>query len=162
MTELKQFWKEERAKFPPQRCKRLMKLSQIFNCSYFHNGWPNQLLSLGGRFLLYKGNIGFKIIFPFNKWNDHFRTVFCVSSHCLFPILELVGWSEVFKMWQISKNSRRLCVSPLCVPTWPWECELGSRYSSASLKVSAVACGPVFIPSSYHPGMECVCLQGKE
>lgn len=51
VAKLKQFCKEEWAQISPQWCKTHCKLSQMFHCTCYCQGWHNQLLGLEGQLL---------------------------------------------------------------------------------------------------------------
>lgn len=89
---------------------------------------------------------------------------------CMCLCMSQCGWvfSSLYTMKYGCKNSlawlwyigATSCTSWLCVSTWPCKCELGSRFSSGSLKVSTVAYRLLFYPSGSQPGMEsCVCKE---
>ncbi len=102
VAELKQFWKEEWAKIPPQWCEILT------------NTWLQLLLQrVAQPIIRFRGQLLFHIwsgrfgkLFSLNKRNHYFKTAFCIYMSYLCAILQFVWWSEYFK-WQICKKKNQ-------------------------------------------------------
>ncbi len=96
VAELKQFCKEEWAKFLHSHVKDSLPFISL-DCSCCCKGWHNQLLDLGGQFIFQVVPGRFGQLFSLNKWNHHLKTAFCIYLHYLCVIYKFVWWSESFK-----------------------------------------------------------------
>lgn len=69
----------------------------MLDCSFCHQGWLNQFLGLGGKYLFR--------FFYLNKCNHDLKTVFRIYSGYLCGVLKFVRWSELSKC---DKNAKKM------------------------------------------------------
>ncbi len=100
VAELKKFCIVEWAGIPPQRCERLLVIT---------NTWLQLLLQRVSqpviRLLCFHVGAGrFGQLFSINKLDHYFKTAFCIYVCYLCVILKFVWWSESFKCDKYAKK----------------------------------------------------------
>ncbi len=106
VAELKQFCKEEWAKFLHSDVKDSLPVIANAWLQLLPQRVAQPVIRFRGQLLFHVVPGRFGQLFPLNKWNHHFKTAFCIYSGYLCVILKSVWWSESFKCDKYAKNKK--------------------------------------------------------